>query len=245
MLVLAVAAYTATAGDGSPARGPESGGKVVRVVDGDTIHVQVGGRDETVRYIGVDTPESVKPGTPVQCFAKRASAFNERLVAGERVRLVPDAEARDRYGRLLAYVYRDRDGAVRQRRAGPARLRGSADDPAQRGPRGRLPAPGRVGPPEGAWPVVILPIVIRSKAWQCGCAKAWPTSRPPSSRRSTPIASAVSGSRRRRSGGRSIRHRERAKKHGSLRFWLVLLTLIATAVIVTIAMFETLYYVMG
>ena len=69
----------------------------------------VGGRDENVRYIGVDTPESVKPGTPVQCFAKRASAFNERLVAGERVRLVRDAEERDRYGRLLAYVYRARD----------------------------------------------------------------------------------------------------------------------------------------
>ena len=82
----------------------------MRVVDGDTIHVQVGGRRETVRYIGVDTPESVKPGTPVQCFAKRASAFNARLVAGERVRLVRDAEARDRYGRLLAYVYRARDG---------------------------------------------------------------------------------------------------------------------------------------
>jgi micrococcal nuclease len=110
LLVVAVAAYTAAAGDGSPERGPKSVGKVVRVVDGDTIHVQVGGREETVRYIGVDTPESVKPGTPVQCFAKRASAFNKRLVAGERVRLVPDAEARDRYGRLLAYVYRDRDG---------------------------------------------------------------------------------------------------------------------------------------
>jgi micrococcal nuclease len=83
---------------------------VVRIVDGDTIHVEVDGRRETVRYIGVDTPESVKPGTPVECFAKRASAFNERLVAGERVRLVLDAEARDRYGRLLAYVYRARDG---------------------------------------------------------------------------------------------------------------------------------------
>jgi micrococcal nuclease len=80
------------------------------VVDGDTIHVQVGGRREKVRYIGVDTPESVKPGTPVQCFARRASAYNERLVGGERVRLVLDAEQRDRYGRLLAYVYRARDG---------------------------------------------------------------------------------------------------------------------------------------
>ena len=82
---------------------------MVRVVDGDTIHVQVGGARETVRYIGVDTPESVKPGTPVECFAKRASAFNHRLVDGEQVRLVRDAEPRDRYGRLLAYVYRVRD----------------------------------------------------------------------------------------------------------------------------------------
>ena len=107
LVVLAVAAYTATAGDGSSGG---SAGRVVRVVDGDTIHVQLDGRRETVRYIGVDTPESVKPGTSVQCFAKRASAFNGRLVAGERVRLVPDAEERDRYGRLLAYVYRARDG---------------------------------------------------------------------------------------------------------------------------------------
>ncbi len=62
-----------------------------------------------MRYIGVDTPESVKPGTAVECFAKRASAANARLVDGERVRLVLDAEPRDRYGRLLAYVYRARD----------------------------------------------------------------------------------------------------------------------------------------
>src|SRR5829696_1785968 len=110
LVLAAVALYTATAGDNSPAHGPESGGQVLRVVDGDTIHVAVDGRDETIRYIGVDTPESVKPGTPVQCFAKRASAFNARLVAGERVRLVADAEPRDRYGRLLAYVYRVRDG---------------------------------------------------------------------------------------------------------------------------------------
>ncbi len=55
-----------------------------------------------MRYIGVDTPESVKPGTPVQCFAKAASHFNERLVEGRRVRLRYDAERRDRYGRLLA-----------------------------------------------------------------------------------------------------------------------------------------------
>jgi micrococcal nuclease len=85
-------------------------GEVTRVVDGDTIHVDVGGSDETVRYIGVDTPESVKPGTPVQCFAEKASARNHALVEGQRVRLRFDAERRDRYGRLLAYVYRDGDG---------------------------------------------------------------------------------------------------------------------------------------
>jgi micrococcal nuclease len=85
--------------------------QVVRVVDGDTIRVRLDGRTERVRYIGVDTPESVKPGTPVQCFAKRASAANAALVAGHTVRLVGDVEQRDRYGRLLAYVYREPDGA--------------------------------------------------------------------------------------------------------------------------------------
>ena len=85
--------------------------QVLRVVDGDTIAVRLDGRTERVRYIGIDTPESVKPGTPVQCFAKRASAANAALVAGRSVRLVGDAEQRDRYGRVLAYVYREPDGA--------------------------------------------------------------------------------------------------------------------------------------
>jgi micrococcal nuclease len=82
------------------------GGRVVRVVDGDTIRVLLDHPREsrTVRYIGVDTPETVKPGEPVQCFGKAASAFNRRLVAGRRVRLVLGRERRDRYGRLLAYV---------------------------------------------------------------------------------------------------------------------------------------------
>ena len=59
-----------------------------------------------MRLIGIDTPESVKPGTPVECFAREASAFLQRLVEGRRVQLVRDVEERDRYGRLLAYVYR-------------------------------------------------------------------------------------------------------------------------------------------
>jgi len=93
---------------GSPAQ--QSVARVERVVDGDTIRVRIGGREETVRYIGVDTPETKKPGAPVQCFGQRASAENERLVEGARVRLVTDAEPRDRYGRLLAYVFDAQDG---------------------------------------------------------------------------------------------------------------------------------------
>lgn len=78
---------------------------VLRAVDGDTIEVRVGGESEDVRYIGVDTPETVKPDTPVQCFGPQAHRFNARLVTHERVRLVFGIERRDVYGRLLAYVY--------------------------------------------------------------------------------------------------------------------------------------------
>lgn len=85
---------------------PGSPAIVTRVVDGDTIEVEISGREEEVRYIGIDTPESVDPEEPVQCFAHRASDANELLVGGRRVRLRFDAERRDVYGRLLAYVYR-------------------------------------------------------------------------------------------------------------------------------------------
>jgi micrococcal nuclease len=78
---------------------------VTRVVDGDTIEARIDGREEDVRYIGVDTPETVKPDTPVQCFGPRASTFNHHLVERRRVRLVFGVERRDVYGRLLAYVY--------------------------------------------------------------------------------------------------------------------------------------------
>jgi micrococcal nuclease len=80
---------------------------VTRAVDGDTIEVQLDGAEEDVRYIGVDTPETVKPGASVDCFGPQASEFNHRLVERERVRLVFDEERRDVYGRLLAYVYLD------------------------------------------------------------------------------------------------------------------------------------------
>src|SRR4051794_26026760 len=79
---------------------------VTHVVDGDTVDVEMAdGSDEAVRYIGIDTPETVKPGTPVQCGGPRAHDVNERLVGGRTVILRFDAERRDVYGRLLAYVY--------------------------------------------------------------------------------------------------------------------------------------------
>jgi len=79
--------------------------RVLRVVDGDTIEVAVDGGTDDVRYNGVDTPETVKPGEPVQCYGPEASEANHRLVDGRTVRLVFDRELRDVYGRLLAYVY--------------------------------------------------------------------------------------------------------------------------------------------
>jgi micrococcal nuclease len=81
---------------------------VIRAVDGDTALVRVDGRAEYVRYIGIDTPETVKPGTPVQCGGPAASAYDHHVVDGRTVRLVFDRERQDAYGRLLAYVYAGR-----------------------------------------------------------------------------------------------------------------------------------------
>jgi len=80
---------------------------VIRVVDGDTIRVRIGGREYTVRYIGIDTPETVKPGSPVECFGPEAKRRNEELVGGKVVELEKDVSETDRYGRLLRYVYVD------------------------------------------------------------------------------------------------------------------------------------------
>ena len=78
---------------------------VTRVIDGDTIEVEVNGEKKRVRYIGVDTPETVHPSKPVQCFGKEASDFNKKLVEGKWVRLEKDISEVDKYGRLLRYVF--------------------------------------------------------------------------------------------------------------------------------------------
>lgn len=84
------------------AAAPAGAQRVERVVDGDTIIVEGVGR---VRLIGVDTPETVSPGRPVERFGREASAFAKRLLEGRRVRLEYDRERTDRYGRTLAYVH--------------------------------------------------------------------------------------------------------------------------------------------
>jgi micrococcal nuclease len=80
-------------------------GAVVRVVDGDTIHVKIGDRVETVRYIGVNTPEVHHPRRGEEPGGREATAINRQLVAGKQVRLELDVQERDRYRRMLAYVW--------------------------------------------------------------------------------------------------------------------------------------------
>jgi micrococcal nuclease len=81
-------------------------GVIADVVDGDTVVIVVGGRDERVRLIGIDTPEVHVEEGPPECFGREASAFTaELLPPGTAVRLERDVVGRDDYGRLLAYVY--------------------------------------------------------------------------------------------------------------------------------------------
>jgi len=85
--------------------------RVIEVVDGDTIVVSFPtGESEIVRLLGVDSPETVDSSRPIQCFGAEASAFvSEVIPPGTEIRLERDIEARDRYGRLLAYVFRADD----------------------------------------------------------------------------------------------------------------------------------------
>lgn len=118
LLALTVA-VACDAGSSSTADDPGSTGQsleqaeVVRVVDGDTIIVLLDGREERLRYIGIDAPESVTPEQPVECFGPEAGEANERLVGGNTVYLETDIEGRDRFNRLLRYVYvEEPDGSL-------------------------------------------------------------------------------------------------------------------------------------
>ena len=83
---------------------------VLRIIDGDTVEIDYGGEVTDVRLIGVDTPETVHPRKPVEAYGKEASNFTRNLLLGESVYLRFDGEQTDRYGRLLAYLYRAPDG---------------------------------------------------------------------------------------------------------------------------------------
>ena len=75
---------------------------VVRVIDGDTVKLQTG---DTLRYIGIDAPETKHPKKPVEAYGKEASAFNQKLVSGQDIQVEFDVQQRDKYGRLLGYVF--------------------------------------------------------------------------------------------------------------------------------------------
>lgn len=84
---------------------------MVSVVDGDTIDVNINGRRERVRLIGIDTPETKKPNTPVQCYGPEATKFTKSLLPSDTpLHVERDVVARDDYGRMLAYVYLAGDG---------------------------------------------------------------------------------------------------------------------------------------
>ena len=91
--------------------------RVVEFNDGDTIVVDMNGSQETIRFIGVDTPETHKPNTPIQCYGPEASTYTKQLIGSQSVRLQADPlnTNRDRYGRLLRYVYLPNDTLVEQK----------------------------------------------------------------------------------------------------------------------------------
>ena len=83
---------------------------VTRIIDGDTVEIRYGGKLTSVALIGVDTPETVHPQKPVEPYGKEATTFIKNLLLGESVYLRFDGNRTDRYGRMLAYLYRAPDG---------------------------------------------------------------------------------------------------------------------------------------
>jgi micrococcal nuclease len=122
-LILLVAAIAGTAG----AQPASLEGTVVRIVDGDTIHVRLADRVEKVRYIGVNTPEVHHPRKGEEPGGREAAEVNRQLVDNKHVRLELDVQSRDRYGRLLAYVW-VAVGAAPPEGAGTAQSRGDQTD---------------------------------------------------------------------------------------------------------------------
>jgi micrococcal nuclease len=129
--VAAVAGYgawqkTKPLADDMRSSSSQSNGLIIRVTDGDTLHVKIAGEDKTVRLIGIDTPETHKPRVKVECGGKEASANMVRLApVGAKVNLTYDSsqDRTDRYGRLLAYASVNRRSLqIEQLRAGWAEV---------------------------------------------------------------------------------------------------------------------------
>ena len=111
MVGLLVACSDDSTAEGTPTGALTANATVIYVSDGDTIGVEIDGVEERVRLIGIDTPETKKPDTPVECFGPEATTFTKSLLpTGTSLHVRRDVEARDVYGRLLAYVYRSDDG---------------------------------------------------------------------------------------------------------------------------------------
>lgn len=83
--------------------------QVLRIIDGDTVEIEYGGDRTSVQLIGVNSPETVHPGKPPERFGREATAFTQSLLLNKFVYLAFDGDKKDKYGRLLAYVYRDSD----------------------------------------------------------------------------------------------------------------------------------------
>jgi micrococcal nuclease len=104
VVIVAVLAAASLGGWRLGSARPDPVAVVVAVVDGDTVSMAWGGRLRTVRLLGVDTPETVHPERPVECFGPEAAAFTRRRLLGRQVRVAFDRVRHDRYGRLLAYT---------------------------------------------------------------------------------------------------------------------------------------------
>src|SRR5215210_3264133 len=124
--VLVTACHADSASPTTIATALDVNATMISVVDGDTIDVNIGGHRERVRLIGIDTPETKKPNTPVQCFGPEATRFTKSLLHEDvALHLERDVVARDDFGRMLAYVYLASDGTfvnLRIMREGFARV---------------------------------------------------------------------------------------------------------------------------
>lgn len=106
LVLLVVASCSSVGGETAEQNRTADRATVIDVVDGDTVRLRIDGHQESVRLVGIDTPETKHPTKGVQCFGPQASDFMTRLLpAGTELRIERDVEARDSYDRLLLYLF--------------------------------------------------------------------------------------------------------------------------------------------